>query len=172
MSRVGLAILGRPRPSRDARPYLMLRSMPACQQVPRAVPPRLLRSRSPCQQIPAAAHAAASLLRKPVLFQHPRHGLRQGGAKRGRYDFLGVDGTMQVAELAFGISVAAGGFEPTLEHSGGAGPLGPVALDAIGGLDERAQGAITEKAFDRGGIFRAYDRDELLLFARFHGQVL
>jgi len=79
---------------------------------------------------------------------------------------------MQVAELAFGISVAAGGFEPTLEHSGGAGPLGPVALDAIGGLDELTQSAIAKEAFDRGGIFRAYDRNELLPFTRFHGQVL
>jgi hypothetical protein len=107
-----------------------------------------------------------------MIFQHPRHGLRQGRADCRRHDFLGVDGAMQVAELAFGISVSAGGFEPALEHSRGAGPLGPITLDAIGGFDELTQSAIAQEAFDRGGIFRAYDRNKLLPFARFHGQVL
>jgi hypothetical protein len=79
---------------------------------------------------------------------------------------------MQVAELTLDVGASAGGFEPALEHGGRARPLGPIALGTIGGLDQRAQGAITEKAFDRGGIFRAYDRNELLPFTRFHGQVL
>jgi len=68
---------------------------------------------------------------------------------------------MQVAELAFGVGIATGGFEPALEDGGGAGPLGPVAVGAIGGFDQRAQGAITEEAFDRGGIFRADGRDQV-----------
>ena len=79
---------------------------------------------------------------------------------------------MQVAELTFGVGLAAGGFEPALQHGGGPRPLGPVAVGAIRGLDQRAQGAVTQEAFDRGGIFRPDDRDELLAFARFHGQVL
>ena len=79
---------------------------------------------------------------------------------------------MQVAELTFGISVAPGRFEPALQHGRGARPLGPVALNAIGGLDELTQSAIAEKAFDCGGIFRSYDRNKLLPFTRFHGQVL
>ena len=79
---------------------------------------------------------------------------------------------MQVAELALGVGVAAGGFESALQHRGGACPLRPVAVGAIGGLDKRAQGAVGEEAFDRGGVFRADGRDELLAFARFHRQVL
>ena len=79
---------------------------------------------------------------------------------------------MQLAELTFGVGVASGGFEPALEYGRGARPLGPVALDAIGGLDELTQSAIAKEAFDRGGIFCADDRNELLPFARFHLQVL
>jgi hypothetical protein len=79
---------------------------------------------------------------------------------------------MEVAELTLGVGVATGGFEPALEHRGGTRPLGPVAVGPISGLDECAQGASGEEAFDRGGIFRADGRDELLAFARFHGQVL
>jgi hypothetical protein len=79
---------------------------------------------------------------------------------------------MQVAELAFGVGVAAGGFEPALEHRGGTRPLRPVAVGAIGGLNELTQSATAKEAFDRGGIFRSYDRNKLLPFARFHGQVL
>jgi len=79
---------------------------------------------------------------------------------------------MQVAEFAFGISVASGGFEPALQYIGGARPLRPVAVGAVGGLDECAQSAIAKEAFDRGGIFRSYDRNKLLPFTRFHGQVL
>ena len=59
-----------------------------------------------------------------------------------------------------------------LEHGRGARPLGPVAVGAIRGLDQRAQGSVTQEAFDRGGIFRPDDRNELLPFTRFHGQVL
>ena len=79
---------------------------------------------------------------------------------------------MQVAEFALGVGIAAGGFEPALEHSRGAGPLGPVAVGAIGGLDELAERAIAEKALDRGGVFRPDGCDELLAFACFHRQVL
>ena len=90
----------------------------------------------------------------------------------GRDGFLGIDGAMQVAELAFGVGLAARGFEPALQHGRGAGPLGPVAVGAIGGLDQLAERAIAEEAFDRGGVFRADGRYELLAFARFHRQVL
>jgi len=79
---------------------------------------------------------------------------------------------MQVAKLALGVGGAADGFEPALQYGGGTGPLGPVALDAISGLDELTQSAIAKESFNRGGIFRAYDRNELLPFTRFHGQVL
>jgi hypothetical protein len=79
---------------------------------------------------------------------------------------------MEVAELTLGVGVATGGFEPALQDGRGAGPLGPVAVGPISGLDELTQSAIAEEAFDRGGIFRADGRDELLAFARFHGQVL
>ena len=79
---------------------------------------------------------------------------------------------MQVAELTFGVGLTAGGFEPALQHGRGAGPFGPVAVGAIGGFDELAERAIAEEAFDRGGVFRADGRDELLTFARFHRQVL
>ena len=54
-------------------------------------------------------------------------------------------------------------------------PLGEVAspgLGTVGGFDQLAEGAIAEEAFDRGGVFRADGRDELLTFARFHRQVL
>ena len=115
---------------------------------------------------------APTSLREPVVLEHPGDGLGQGGAEGGGDGLLGFDGAMQVAELTFGISVASGGLEPALEHGGGARPLRPVAVGAIRGLDERAQGAAGEEAFDRGGIFRADGRDELLAFARFHGQVL
>ena len=79
---------------------------------------------------------------------------------------------MQVAELTFGVGVAASGFKPALEHGGGARPFWPVTLSAIGGLDQGAQSATAEEALDRGGIFRPYDCDEFLPFMRFHGQVL
>ena len=111
-------------------------------------------------------------LREAVILQHPRHGLRKGGADGGRDGFLGIDGAVQVAELAFGVGIATRGFEPALEDGCGAGPLGPVAVGAIGGFDELAERAIAEEAFDRGGVFRADGRDELLTFARFHRQVL
>ena len=115
---------------------------------------------------------APTSLRKPVILQHPGDGLGQGGAEGGGDGLLGVYGTMEVAELTLGVGVATGGFEPALEHRGGTRPLRPVAVGPISGLDECAQGASGEEAFDRGGIFRADGRDELLAFARFHGQVL
>lgn len=115
---------------------------------------------------------APTSLREAVILQHPGDGLGQGGAEGGGDGLLGFYGTMEVAELTLGVGVATGGFEPALQDGRGAGPLGPVAVGAIRGLDERAQGASGEEAFDRGGIFRADGRDELLAFARFHGQVL
>ena len=111
-------------------------------------------------------------LREAVVFQHPRDGLRQGGADRGGDGFLGIDGAMQVAELTFGVGLTAGRLEPALQDGRGAGPLGPIAVGAIGGFDELAERSITEEAFDRGGVFRADGCDELLTFARFHRQVL
>jgi hypothetical protein len=115
---------------------------------------------------------AADSLREAVVLEHPGDGLRQGGADGGRDGFLGIDGAMQVAELAFGVGVATRGLEPALEDGRGAGPFGPVAVGAVGGLDQMAERATAEEAFDRGGVFRADGRDELLAFARFHLQVL
>ena len=69
-----------------------------------------------------AGMLAPTSLREPVLFQHPRHGLREGGADRGGDGLLRLDGAMEVAELAFGVGVAAGGFEPALQHGRGARP--------------------------------------------------
>ena len=53
-------------------------------------------------------------------------------------------------------------------------PRAPITtlVGAIGGLDQGAERATAEEAFDRGGVFRADGRDELLAFARLHRQVL
>ena len=115
---------------------------------------------------------APTSLREPVVLEHPGDGLGQGGAEGGGDGLLGFDGAVQIAELTLGVGGAAGGFEPALQYRGAARPLGPVAVGAIGGLDERAQGAAAEEAFDRGGVFRADGRDELLAFAGLHRQVL
>lgn len=79
---------------------------------------------------------------------------------------------MNIPELALDVGASAGGFEPALEHGGRTRPLRPIAIRAVGGFDQRAQGAITEKAFDGSSILRADNRDKLLPFACFHGQVL
>lgn len=79
---------------------------------------------------------------------------------------------MNIPELALGVGVASGGLEPALQYGGGSRPLGPVAVGAIRGLDELTQSAPTEESFDYSGILRADDRDKLLPFTRFHGQVL
>lgn len=111
-------------------------------------------------------------LREPVVREHPRDGLRKGGAEGGRDGLLGIHSAVQVAELTFGVGGAAGGLEPALENGGGAGPLRPVVVGGVGGFDELTQRAIAEEAFDRGGVFRADGRNESLAFARFHRQVL
>ena len=79
---------------------------------------------------------------------------------------------MQVTELALRVGLASGGLEPALEDGGGAGPFRPIAVGGVGGLDERAQGAASEEAFDRGGVLGPDGGDELLAFARLHRQVL
>ena len=79
---------------------------------------------------------------------------------------------MNIPELALGVGIASGGLEPALQYGRGPCPLGPIAIRTIGGLDQRAQGTPAEEAFDRSGILRTDDRNKLLPFARFHGQVL
>ena len=107
-----------------------------------------------------------------MILEHAGDGLGEGGAERGGDCLLRFDGAMEVAQLAFGVGLAAGGFEPALQHGGCARPLRPVAISAVGGLDQGAERATAEEAFDRGGVLRPDGRDELLPVARLHGQFL
>ena len=103
--------------------------------------------------------ATPSAFRETVLLEHAGDCLGQGGAEGGGDGLLRLDGAMEVAQLARGVGGPAGGLEPTLEHGGGAGPLGPIAVGGVGGLDERVQLHLGDHARQRLHAAVAAERD-------------